>query len=192
MKPNPSRRWLGWGLGLVLAAVLAGCASPARQERMQADPTLAERVAAAASPLGGKIGIQDVTGGSTTNPMWVSKISSSEFERALEASLRDAGLLSDNRQGAPYSLLADLVSLEQPFMGLSLTVTVTVTYRLMERASGKMVYEKTIATPHTAQFGDAFIASERLQLANEGAMRANIARLIGDLTAVKVSELVLR
>lgn len=190
MSTNHSRGWLGWGL--VLAALLAGCASPARQERMQADTSLAERTAAAASPLAGKIGIQDVTGGSTTNPMWMSKISSSEFERALETSLRDAGILSANRQGAPFLLLADLVSLDQPFIGLSLTVTATVTYRLVERATGKTVYEQTIATPHTAQIGDAFIASERLRLANEGAMRANIARLIADLTAVKVSELVLR
>lgn len=190
MNSNFSWRWLGGAL--VLAAVLSGCASPARQERMQADPSLAQRTAAAASPLAGKIGIQDVTGGSTTNPMWVSKISSSEFERALEASLRDAGLLSANRQAAPFALLADLISLDQPFIGISLTVTATVTYRLVERATGKTVYEQTIATPHTAQIGDAFIASERLRLANEGAMRANIQRLISDLTAVRVSELVLR
>lgn len=190
MRRPLNRYWLG--LAWLFAALLAGCASPARIEQMQVDTPLAKRTVAAASPMAGKVGLKDVTGGSTTNPMWVSKISSSDFERALEATLRDVGLLAPNRQGAPYMLLADLLSLEQPLIGLNLTVTVTVKYELVERSTGKTVYAQTIVTPHTSTFNDAFIASERLRLANEGAMRTNIARLIDDLIAVKVAALELR
>jgi len=190
MKQARSTYWLY--VTLLAAALVAGCAAPARLEQMQVDTSLAQRTAAAASPLAATVAIKDVTGGSSTNPMWLSKISSSEFERALEASLRTAGLLAANRQAGPYTLVADLISLDQPYIGVSLTVTVTVKYWLVERTSGKTVYEKTIATPHTAAFGDAFIYSERLRLANEGAMRANISRLIEELIALKVAALELR
>jgi len=176
-------------LALLGAALLAGCATPARVERMQVDTSLAQRTTAAASPLKGKVAIKDVTGGSETNPAWMSKVSSGDFERALEASLRDAGLLSENRQAGPYTLIADMQSLDQPFFGASLTVTATVKYVLLERATGKAVYEKILATPYTANFSDAFLGMERLKLANEGAMRTNISRLIEDLIALKVPPL---
>jgi hypothetical protein len=180
------------GAVCLLVTLLVGCAAPARIEQMQVDTSLAQRTALASSPLKSSIAIKDVTGGSETNPLWLSKVSSSEFERALEASLKAAGLLSPNRQASPYTLLADLKALEQPYLGASLTVTATVTYFLVDRASGKTVLEKTIATPYTAAFGDAFIAAERLRLANEGAMRANITRLIEELAALKVSAVQLR
>ena len=176
-------------LALLAVALLAGCATPARVERMQVDPSLAQRTTAAASPLKGKVAIKDVTGGSETNPAWMSKVSSGDFERALEASLQAAGLLAADRQAGPYALVADMQSLDQPFFGASLTVTATVKYTLIDRASGKAVYERVLATPYTAAFSDAFMAMERLKLANEGAMRANISRLIEDLIALKVSPL---
>jgi uncharacterized lipoprotein YbaY len=184
MNRTIERLWLvtAW---LVVAA-LAGCASPARIEQMQVDTSLAQRTAAASSPLAGKVAVKDVTGGSSTNPLWMSKISSSDFERALESSLGAAGLLAAVRPAGPYQLTADLIAVDQPFVGLDMTVTVTVTYRLVDRASGKTVYEETIATPHTATVSDAFLGMERLRLANEGAMRANISRLIEKLIALKL------
>ncbi len=185
MTPGMSLRRLG--ATCCMTALIAGCAAPARLEQMQVDTSLAQRTAVAASPLSGSVAIKDVTGGSETNPLWISKVSSADFERALETSLRAAGLLSANRQGSPYTLVADLRSLDQPAFGLDLKVTATVTYLLVERASGKTTYEKTIVTSHTAVIGDAFIATERLRLANEGAMRTNISRLIEDLIAMKVT-----
>jgi hypothetical protein len=176
----------------LIVALLAGCASPARIERMQVDPSLAIRTAAASSPLKDGIAIKDVTGGKETNPMWISNVSSSGFERALEDSLRAAGLLAPNRQAGPFTLVAQLLTLDQPFMGASMTVTATVQYWIVERATGKEVYAKTLTTPYTAAFDAAFLGSERLKLANEGAMRANISRLIDDLTALKLSALQLR
>lgn len=189
MKRPTMRRLAG---ALFAAALVAGCATPAGVERMQVDTSLAMRTAAAASPLQGKVAVNDVTGGSETNPLWVSKVSSGDFARALESSLRDAGLLAADAKAGPYTLAANLQSLEQPFFGLSLTVTATVKYLLIERATGKTVYEQTVVTPHTAQLGDALLGFERLRLANEGAMRANISRLIEELIAIKVPALGLR
>jgi len=133
------------------------------------------------------IAVRDVTGGKETNPMWVSSVSSSDFERALEFSLKDAGLLSPNKQAGKYVLVAHLSQLDQPFAGASMTVTATVRYTLIDRATNKDVLEKTLATPYTAAWNDAFMGSERLKLANEGAVRANIQQLIDALAALKVS-----
>lgn len=177
---------------LFVLALLAGCATPARVERMQVDPSLAIRSAAANSALKNSIAIKDVTGGKETNPAWISNVSSSDFERALEGSLRDAGLLSTNQQSGDFTLVASLQKLEQPLVGLDMTVTATVQYWLVQRATGKEVYAKTLTTPYTAKFSDAFAGVERLKLANEGAMRANISSLINDLTALKVADLKLR
>ena len=179
-------------LVFLLAALLGGCAAPARVERMQVDTSLAVRSAAAQSALKDSVAIKEVTGGEETNPAWMSKVSSRDFERALQASLRDAGMLSADRQAGAYILTARLQKLDQPFIGLDLKVTATVQYLLVERASGKEVYAKTVETPYTASFGDAFLGFERLKLANEGAMRANVSRLVDDLIALKLSALELR
>lgn len=180
------------GTGLVLVAlslISTGCASPARIERMQTDSTMAQRTVIASSGLKENIGIKDVTGGQSTNPMWVSNVSSSDFERALEASLRSAGLLSANRQASKYSLTAHMLKVEQPFMGLDMTVTATVQYSLVERTTGKEVFARTLVAPFTATVSDAFLGVERLQLANEGAMRANIQQLINAFVELKLASL---
>lgn len=158
---------------------------------MKVDPSLAVRTAIANSPLKENVAIKDVTGGKETNPMWVSNVGSPEFERALEDSLRNAGLLSSNRQAGKFTLTAHLLKLDQPMFGASFTVTATVQYALVERATGKEVLARTVSTPYTAAFSDAFMGAERLKLANEGAIRSNIAALIDALTAIKVASLAL-
>lgn len=178
---------LGSWTSLAAITLLVGCAAPARIEQMQAPAPLAVRTAVDQSPLKASIGIKDVTGGKETNPMWVSNVASADFERALEASLKDAGLLSANRQASKYVLTAHLVKLDQPLIGASMTVTANVRYTLIDRASNKTVFEREMATPYTAAWNDAFAGSERLKLANEGAVRSNITQLINDLVGLKLS-----
>jgi len=131
------------------------------------------------------VAIKDVTGGQETNPMWTSQVSSAEFERALESSLRAANVLQPNRQAGRFTLTAYLDKLEQPLVGINMTVTATVTYTLVERSTGKTSWEKTISTPYTAKFGDSLLGVERLKLANEGAVRTNITDLIADLARLR-------
>lgn len=172
--------------GAALALLLAGCAAPARIEQMQASPSAAARAALVSPSLKDGVAIKDVTGGKETNPLWVSNVSSSDFERALEASLRNAGLLSANRQGSKYTLTAHMLKLEQPFIGASMTVTATVQYSLVDRASGKEVFARTLGTPYTAEWNAAFLGTERLKLANEGAARTNIQQLIDALMLARL------
>jgi len=168
------------------ALLVVGCATPARVDQMQVASPMAARTAMANSPMRETIAIRDVTGGKDTNPMWVSNVSSSDFERALEASLKDAGLLSPNRQGSKFVLIASLAKLDQPMFGASMTVTASVRYSLLERATNLEVFGRSLVTPYTAAWNDAFIGSERLKLANEGAVRTNIQQLIDALVSMKV------
>jgi hypothetical protein len=172
-------------LGMVVLVLLDGCATPARVEQMTT-PASAARAATIPDALKQNIAIKDVTGGKETNPLWTSQVSSSEFEAALEASLRNAGVLQPNRQAGRYGLIANLDKLEQPLIGIDMTVTATVTYTLVERSTSKTVWQKTLATPYTAKFGDALFAVERLKVANEGAARANISALIGELESLRL------
>lgn len=72
-----------------------------------------------------------------------------------------------------------------------MTVTATVNYVLVERATGKTVLERRIALPYTAALDDAFLGSERLRLASEGAMKTNIGKIIEDLFAMNATSLAL-
>jgi hypothetical protein len=171
--------------GLVVfafAALLAGCATPARVDQMTAAPT---SMVAVPDAMRQNVAIIDVTGGQETNPLWTSQVSSAEFERALEASLRSAGILQPNRQTGRFTLSAQLSKLEQPIIGISMTVTASVLYQLVERTTAKTIWEKVITTPYTASFGDALLGVERLKLANEGAVRANIVELIKQLALLR-------
>jgi hypothetical protein len=170
----------------LLATLLTGCATPARIEQMQAAPPAGARAALVTPALKDGVAIKDVTGGKETNPMWISNVASSDFERALEASLRNAGLLSANRQGSRFTLTAHMLKLDQPFMGASMTVTATVQYSLIERATGKEVFARTLATPFTAEWNSSFLGVERLKLANEGAARTNIQTLIDALMSARL------
>ena len=45
------------------------------------------------------------------------------------------------------------------------------------------MFDQTITEPYTANFSDAFLAVERLRLANEGAMRVNIGTFLKALVS---------
>lgn len=168
------------------ALVLAGCASPARVDQMTATASPQQRIAP--TPLRTNVAVRDVTGGKETNPMWMSNVGNSEFEQALEASLRNAGLLAAGKQAGKYTLVAHLESVDQPMAGFSMTVTVTVSYSLIERASGKEILNRRVSLPYTAGFDAAFAGTERLRIANEGAVRVNITKLIDELYALKIDQ----
>ena len=132
---------------LLSVQTLTGCATAARSDAMVASSVVAPIAANASQKLLGNVAIGDVTGGASTNPMWLSKIGGAEFEKALEASLKSAGFLSANRQSGDYKLVADLREVNQPLIGFDMTVTSSIEYQLIDRATGKNVYRETISAP---------------------------------------------
>ena len=166
------------------AALLSGCAAPARIDQMTSTATPAQRIAKSA--MRNNVAVREVSGGKETNPMWVSNVGNSEFEQALENSLRDAGLLSVGKQAGKYTLTAHMEKVDQPLMGISMTVSVTVGYSLIERASGKEILNRRISLPYTASFDAAFMGTERLRLANEGAIRVNIGKIVDEIFSLGI------
>lgn len=172
---------------LVLLAVFAsftlgGCASTARGDQMAATATPQQRMAL--TPLHHNIAVLEVSGGQGSNRLWASKVDNAQFARALALSLADAGLLAEQPAAARYTLSARMDKLVQPITGLDLTVTATVSYSLVERATGNEILHRSHTLPYTAPFGDTLGALDRMRLANEGAVKANIAALVDDLIAL--------
>ena len=168
------------------ASLLGGCASGARIENMEVAGQPAQRIAP--TPLRKQLAVRDISGGNETSPLWKSNVGNSEFRGALTNSLRATGLLAE---GAPprFALDAQLNALEQPMFGLDMTVTANVTYTLANQANGKTLWQQTLVTPYTARFSDAFAGYERLRLANEGAIRANIGQLTDALMKLGIDQI---
>ena len=163
---------------LALSLVVSACASGANTGAMTASMST-ESLGVQNSKAHNAIALGDVTGGSETSPLWKSRVSNENFRDALSQSLKLNLLLAT--QAEHYRLDAELVDLDQPNMGFDIEVTAKVHYKLTELASGNKIIDDTITTPHTTDMSDAFMGTERLRLANEGAMRDNIQALIGKI-----------
>ena len=166
-------------VGFVLLA-LTGCAAPARVSQMVAyapEPSDAQT----ASQWNRSMALITVTGGESTNPMWTSEVGNAEFHEALRQSLHANGLLASEGQPAKYGLNAELIEVSQPLFGFDLTVTSNVHYVVTDTASSAVAFDEIITASHTATVGDAFVAVERLRLANEGSVKENIRMFIDNL-----------
>lgn len=158
---------------------LAACASPARPEAM------AVAVAASQSAQPGQRGYHQITvtsvgGGQDTNPLWMSNVSGADFQTALEESLRRANYLADGT--GPLRLAVILEEVRQPMAGFDMTVTSRARYRLTD-ASGTVLFEESISASGTGTMGEAFAGVERLRIANEKSIQANLDAFLTRLTA---------
>ncbi len=159
---------------------LGGCAAGARQQAMTAskDPGVSKPEPGALYAVGG------VGGGEETNPLWTSEIDSAAFREALIASMINYGIYDAS---SDMKVLAILEEVDQPLIGISMTVTSRVNYRVTDE-DDQVLFERTVTVPYTAEFSDSFYGVERLRLANEGSARANIDRFIGLLIEADIVE----
>jgi hypothetical protein len=160
---------------LILLAILlavSGCASGARPDAMTATMT-PETMIDSTSPLRNAVRIGTVTGGGETNPAWLSNVSAADFRTALEQSLAAHGMKATGP--GRYAIDAELLSVERPIFAFDMTVSATIRYTVT--GTGGRI-EETVVTPYTVKFSDTPLGPERLRLAVEGAMRANIDAFI--------------
>lgn len=170
-------RWMRIAFSIFALSALAACAQPARVSQMAVQNVLAPVVASNPSLLG-SMTVGEVSGGSATNPIWLSKVDNPQFKEALERSLEFNGLLAAAAPASRFQVSATLIELQQPLIGFSLTVTSRVMYRVVESNGGREVMREELVTPYTAEFSSSLIAVERLRLANEGAIRESIKRFL--------------
>ena len=168
---------------LALLALMAACAQPARLDAMKVT-AIPDVVVPDGFFLRKAILINNVHGGEPTNPLWTSQVGNVEFRAALESSLEGFGLLAPPSAGT-YDLTATLIKLDQPLMGIDMTVTTSANYLLKNRATNAEALNRTITLPYTATFGSALLGVERLRVANEGSIKTNLEQLIRDLLSLQ-------
>jgi hypothetical protein len=157
---------------------LGGCATPATSQAMTVKPGLAAPV----NPrLKGAVAIDDVKGGKETNPLWTSQVDAAGFRKALSDSLAIAGYLAPDPGSAKYKVSADLRSLDQPLVGFTLEVKSNVHYEIAGVGAPR-AYD--VQATGTASPSDAFVAFERLRIANERSVMENIKEFLNRLVAI--------
>jgi hypothetical protein len=170
-------------LALLVLLALAGCASGANSSNRTAavQPHLAAKPGAS---LYQSVGIAAVAGGQDTNPLLMSQVSDGDFKAALKNSLLQSQLHVVGPE--KYVVSAEMQGLDQPFMGLDMSVTSKVRYRLTRVSDKAVVLDKVVTATHTAAVGDNPLGVERLRLANEGAIRKNITCFIEEIGKLRV------
>jgi hypothetical protein len=170
-------RAVSHGLVLASVALLAACATPAEPTLMSVGPLQGEKPLPA--PLASSMCVRNITGGASTNPLWVSQVGDAEFRQALETSLRNEGLLA---AGPPckYNVDANLLGLSQPIFGLDIDVTSNINYKAVNAANQPFLLE-TVSALYTATFSESPIGFVRLKRANEGSIRTNITKFMQKL-----------
>jgi hypothetical protein len=177
MMPTSTLRRLA--VALAAGALLiggAGCAAGARSSQMIATSAVAPTAPGEAGYR--QFRVEAVQGGSDTNPMWMSNVSNVDFKAALEASLRAANYLADEADKARYSVTASMIDLKRPLAGFDMSVTTRVRYSATDTKDQSLVFDDTVAATGTGKMGDAFIGVERLRIANEKSVQANIEAFI--------------
>ena len=169
-------------VAMLLLAGLGDCATPASYTSMVPELATADLGPGPAPSYRGAITVASVGIGTDTSTPWTSQIGSTEFQDALVRTLTLANLASP--QGGRFRLDATLLGLSRPFAGFAMTITASVAYRLTDTATGAVVYQETRTSLGTASLNDAIMNANRLRIADERALRANIRKLIEDLYAL--------
>jgi hypothetical protein len=169
-------------MAMLLLALLGACATPAGYTSMVPELASAELGPGPAPSYRGAITVASVGIGTDTSTPWTSQIGSAEFQEALVRTLMLANLAS--AQNGRFRLDATLLGLERPYAGFAMTVTASVAYRLTDTATGAVVYQDTRTSVGTASLNDAILNVNRLRIADERALRANLRKLIEDLYAL--------
>jgi hypothetical protein len=182
------RRLSGWPLLAAGLMALAGCATPAQMAGMVPDEFDAAR-AHADSPFRASVTVERVGGGEAPDPMMVySAVGGEQLEGALREALMKFDYLSADDERARFRLQAFLVDMRRPGVGLTLTATALVRYKLTRASDGSVIYDDVLTASATRTVDDAFVGVERARMAVEGAIRTNIAEFLAALRSPELEE----
>jgi hypothetical protein len=102
--------------------------------------------------------------------------------------MRQYGFLSESSTDAPYRLDVFLVDLKQPLSSFTMIVDSFIRYKLSSTADGNVIYDDIITASDKATVDDAFYGPNRLKIANERSIRANITSFMERLYSLKVPQ----
>lgn len=134
------------------------------------------------------VSVGESVGGRETNPLWSSQISDSAFTEALNNALVESGVFQAVVKGedADYHLDVTILFYDQPWVGMDFDVRMKTKWELTDLKTLAAVWSDTFETTYRAKLSDALVAAERLQKANEGAVRANIREGIRRLSILSL------
>jgi hypothetical protein len=152
---------------------LEGCAMPARSSAMAVRAT-PDSAMAAHDNYYRRLAVASVEGGRRSAALERSDVANEDLRPALEHSLRAAGYLADDSAAASVDLSASIVRLDRPSFGFTTTVTSLLRYRTVARETGTTLLDTTVEAKGSAGVSDAVLGPNRLRLAEEASIRANI------------------
>ena len=174
--PLPSRRLLLAALSL---GCVGACAPPASYSAMVAGAPPGQ---APAPVYRNAITVGSVTLGRDMGTPWRSAVSPDQVQQALVQTLAVAGL--GQPANGRFRLDGLLLTLDRPYAGFAMTVTATIAWRLTDTTNGAVVYDRTFRSLGTATLDDAIDNNNRLRIADQRAVRANLQQLVQDLSAL--------
>jgi hypothetical protein len=132
--------------------------------------------------------VAESVGGRETNPLWTSQISNTAYTNALSEAIAESGVFEQviKGQGADYILDVTLLKYDQPVIGIDFDVKMKTKWVLTDTKTMTPVWSDEFETTYRAKLTDAAIAAERLQKANEGSARVNIAEGIKRLSKLQL------
>ena len=172
---------------IAMLGVLSACA-PAVQPGRMVPESAVFRGDRFDSPLHNAIAVTRVGGGEKTNLLLVSKVGDEEMRETLRLSLQQYGFHASSEAGAPFHLEVFLIELRQPVSGLTMIVTSVVRYKLVRSSDDQAIYDDIITASYQATVNEAFVGAQRLKLANEGSIRANIASFLTRLDSLNIAK----
>jgi hypothetical protein len=171
--PFASRRLL---LAAVWLAGLGACAPPASYSAMVAGAPPGQ---GPAPVYRNAITVGSVTLGRDVGTPWMSAVGPDQVQQALVQTLAVAGL--GQPANGRFRLDGLLLTLDRPYAGFAMTVTATIAWRLTNTTNGVVVYDRTLRSLGTATLDDAITNENRLRIADQRAVRANLQQLVQDL-----------
>lgn len=109
------------------------------------------------------------------NALWTPQLDGAGFITQLEGRLEEAGYLAPSAADAPFEVTATIERLDQPLEGITYDVTTKVRYRVRH---GGDVREFPIVTTASASLIDHLVATQRLRIASERSVAANIEAFV--------------
>ncbi len=122
----------------------------------------------------GSVGI-----GRDTGTLWRSALAPDQVKEALGLALSSAQL--GQATNGRFRLDATLLNLTRPYAGFAMTVTASIAYRLTDTTNGAVIYDKTLTGLGTATLDDAVGNDNRLRIADQRAVGANLQQLMQEL-----------
>ncbi len=164
---------------IATAVVLGGCASPANRQAMVVDK---ETKVAKQHPYSVSV---TASGGAETSGAGSSNVSNPDLKAAIEASINDTKVFRQvvEGKGGQYELVVTVIGVSKPTFGFSMTVALETGWTLTRMSDQKVVFRQAFNSSFTAPASAAFVGTERLRLALEGAVKASITsgiKALGD------------